>query len=527
MHRNPVSPRRLEFLTQLLRKKLQKTQPQLISTLLPKLQHLTEADPSPSGEYSNWILNLLIKQNIDLPEDAEKLRELLETFHRVKQRLPLEFRDINKFKSYSQLRTTLLPLLPTLKSVAELELEGNKLITTQLINKAMYQLYEITSPEAASKAAKNSGWCVCNKETAASYLKNGPLYLVMRDDERFALGHAPSSQLMDVDDVPINRGDSEHYYEDLVRLLQQHLPALICPNHPSGILNRGCNTCSKTGCEECGFMMCAGDGCDNDMCPDHGDECVDCEKSFCSECQAGCCTGSNKCKECSYRCAKCDTNLCDECGKYADCCETIFCDNHIGDYCGSCERLFCNWHGSTVNCNKCHDSFCEECLEGGIICSDCGEYSCSDCLGECSCGNKFCNDCAVDCVNCDESICDDCRSYCRKCDENYCPQCEEVFRCEGSNNQEPHHAHGSYSNCWPHVEDEDADDFARFCDDCINTCFRCRNAVCDKCSDLCECGRGHYLCEKCNTICPVCNNVMCSQEEHLQCAYTRRRRYRS
>lgn len=549
MFRNPISSKRLQFLTTQLEKKLKK-HPELLRKTQPKLVHLADADPSPSGEYSGWILNLLLKKDIDLPEDAGKLNELLATFHKVKQRLPQEFRDINKFTSYTQLRVTLLPMLPTLKSVAELELEGSNLLTTEVINDAVYQIYKLTTPEAASAAAKGSGWCVCNQETAANYLKDGPLYLFSRNDKRHALGHVESYQLMDVNDIPINPDDGDHYYKDMLALLDKHIPELVCDDvaqhkeylkgkPPSGnnIANIVCHDCDEAGCYDCGYASCTiEDDCSNQMCLKHRAECEQCEKAMCSEHTLACCRAakrkSNMCTDCSMVCAKCDEKTCEECGRYVECCDENVCESHESGYCEGCSSSLCSEHAVTMaKCGSCNGDqyYCEDCREDWIICDNCSEYCCRDCAFTCHCCRDLsCKSCSEVCKNCSERICYNCSNYCQECKEHYCDDCSR-HDCGGDKplgKTRPHHFHGDVYECEIGINDQDADCYGvEYCEDCISECIKCDKKLCGLHARYCGCEGAHTICENCilTNHCTGCGGTFCRSEEHIQCAYVRRR----
>lgn len=565
LRRNPISPKRLQFLTQQLYKKLEKSkQLDQWKDLEPKLKHLGDSDPSFSGEYCYWIIQLLLRKSIDLPEDSEKLKELLTTFHKVKPRLPKEFRDINQFKSYSQLRVTLLPMLPTLKSISELEQEGSKLLATVPIGEAVYQIYQLTTPEAASAAAKNSGWCVCSKETAASYLKDGPLYLIARNDSRFILAHAESHQVMDVNDQPIHPDEPKQHYPEVQQLLGQFIPQFLCPTHwPTkfkwgqedpgkapgqelAISNLICHECENAGCVDCGFDICSASDCTNELCPDHEHKCERCEKPICSEHIADCCRAGRKasvwarvCQGCSTKCEICGDFLCDSCGFYVGCCEVLVCENHYRGSCGSCDTSFCDKCADFTECNSCEKQGCKDCVTDWVKCKLCDSSSrlvrrtCETCSEKClECGYKMCAGCAKECINCDKDICRDCANYCRKCEEPYCSDCQhQECYYEGSGFRSNHNAHGEFKICEDHpttvtIDEEDSEKIPIFCTKCIVSCFKCGRTSCSECIETCQCPTHHDICHKCNqvNICTVCGEATCNPEQHLYCAYTRRRR---
>jgi len=544
---NPISPKRLHFLTEALQKKLTRTnQADLWAQLEPKLKHLGEADPTSSGAYCSWILHLLAKKNVDLPEDSEKLRELLEIYHRVKPRLPIEFRDVNKFESYAQLRITLLPLLPTLKSIAELEQDGSALLATAPLGGDVYQIYRLTTAEAASAAAKNSGWCVCNKETAADYLKEGPLYLIIKNDDRFALCHAASHQVMSINDEPLCPDNPAHSYRQIQELLRKYLPEMLCPIHKDSstyglpkesIANLECVDCQATGCGDCGFGVCGGSYCSNMLCGSSEHKCDGCGQKICDDDAAKSCKkDSHHCLSCVPKCNLCDGAICEDCGMYVDCCETAVCHYHYSDSCGYCSDSFCSACAEFVNCGKCGESGCGSCVEKWVSCRCSRElsFTCDDCAKDCfGCSDKLCSRCEVTCEECDNSVCRQCSSYCRRCQAPYCDAHPHQVCFIGGRS---HDYHGDFTRCSFHpLVDEDGDpivgedeDYPIFCSKHSVACDSCDKQVCRLCLQICQCPERHSLCPVCAplNICPVCNEATCDPSQHMHCAYVRRHRLR-
>lgn len=540
MKRNPISPKRLEFLTDFLRKKLEKAgESSRFSLLEPKLKHLGISDPSSSGEYCSWILNLLLKKDIDLPEDSGKLLELLETFHKVKRRLPEEFRNINRFSSYSQLRITLLPMLPTLKSISELEQEGSQLIATLPLGEAIYQIYQLTTPEAASAAAKNSGWCVCNKETAAGYLEDGPLFLITRNDSRFALAHNESHQVMDINDISISTNDAEHHYAEVQELLSKFLPQFLCTKHPgpnpTDIVDLSCENCDAYGCLGCKHQVCNVDPaeCRIETCPKHSSKCVECGNAMCSEHTLDCCRGQRreppKCINCAMLCSHCNSRICDNCSVHLECCGESVCENHHFGTCESCGGSFCETHADFETCNACNSSACSACREDWIHCDSCGSTTCDDCSDKCAiCSKLMCNNCELQCDGCGDTVCHHCTTFCKPCQESFCDECKH-HECAGiAHYGDSFHGEAFLCGVATHVPAEEVDvdqlEIEEFCSKCIAPCFKCGVDMCEACEEVCECPQQHRMCPKCNAdnVCTVCGETTCYPQQHISCAYVRK-----
>lgn len=195
--RNPISDRRREYILSrypwagsILRQEL--------AIVIPAL---AEIDPTKSGEYVHWLLKFYLSKNIRLPEDSDKLHELLNYFHRYKRKLPVVQRDINSYESPAELYRAVKPFYD---DAAALKLpEDAELVS----NRFGYKMYKLPSVKAVQKAAAGTNWCVKAKSVAAEYLEEGPLFLITTEGdegpEKYALVHYESRQIMDVDDDPL------------------------------------------------------------------------------------------------------------------------------------------------------------------------------------------------------------------------------------------------------------------------------------------------------------------------------------
>lgn len=526
MRWNPLSLKRRDWILRYLETKLRRNkQLDRLSTIQPKLAHLDEADPSPSGEYSRWLVDLLLKNDIDLPEDAGKLNELLTVFHRVKTRLPKELRDIQKFTSYSQLRITLLPMLPQLKSLAELQREGSELLVTVHIGQNVYQIYKLTTAEATAKAAQGSGWCVCNEKTAAHYLADGPLYLIVKNDKRFILAHAESVQVMDFHDTPIHYSE-DYSYDEVLSLFKQYLPQFICEKHDK-LENLACQDCpEKSQVVECldgGMQLCSNEECQKEICKKHSYKCSSCEEIICHECNNNC--HEDFCPNCVRKCARCEGQICSECSYFADCCQNDVCGD-CATHCSGCDTTYCNNCAQFILCERCGAAFCEDCRTEGKQCSGCDRYLCSDCkkkFKQCDeCGEPSC--CGANCNVCAKRLCADCNQQlrmCQGCDLVYCEECLPA-RCDLC--RKHIHGAGECAFCW----DEEANEPELLCEGCSEQCRICDRFMCGKYQQQCGCNSAmlHYFCPDCYSLhfCTKCNVPICDPEDHIMCAYLGRRR---
>src|ERR1051325_9617912 len=67
-------------------------------------------DPSQTKKYLQWILNGLLKRWWP-PEDAYKLTEYLDQFEKVQRHMPVEQRDINRYRTLGSLYAAMEPYL--------------------------------------------------------------------------------------------------------------------------------------------------------------------------------------------------------------------------------------------------------------------------------------------------------------------------------------------------------------------------------------------------------------------------------
>jgi len=206
-------------------------------------------------------------------EDLFKIKDELTEFERIKQYLPEDQRDINKYTPQSLSSTLENFQLPeekkkkkekeTLKKEIRKEREGFKHPGADIIfNGNDYTLIRIDfqkhgekSLEAASWYGgfydyKNgeSKWCTSppNSNYAKTYMKDGPLYVILANNDNGKVGlrtglpqerfqfHFPSNQFMDREDKPV----------ELVKLLNgklSELKEIFKPEFAKGLIVKGTN----------------------------------------------------------------------------------------------------------------------------------------------------------------------------------------------------------------------------------------------------------------------------------------------
>jgi len=180
------------------------------------IEQLAALDPT-RGKYTEWIIRQHNNGAIRIPEDSEKITRLLKQFHRNKQQL--SDKDINNYTP-GGLAKALDQIGGTSKRQAKKKGRAGKLAlppgAEQVLDKPPYQIVKITDAKASTIICSGTEWCTANLESAESYLEGGPLYVIYKNGDRYALAHAKSDQVMDVYDEPYEGEESKRLLKLLV-----------------------------------------------------------------------------------------------------------------------------------------------------------------------------------------------------------------------------------------------------------------------------------------------------------------------
>lgn len=126
---------------------------------------------------------------------------ILEDMDVIKDNLKLYFEnkgDIKKniFSSnYEELKTW----VQSYRKGGE-EAEHQEFLSKPIAEGKEYKIYKITDKSQCIKIGKGTSWCIQEEHWAESYLKKGPLWLVIKNEKRFALLQFESGSFMDVND---------------------------------------------------------------------------------------------------------------------------------------------------------------------------------------------------------------------------------------------------------------------------------------------------------------------------------------
>ena len=160
--------------------------------------------------YFTWLYNL-IRTNKLKEEDFYKAKEYLNLFDKFINRIPVEFRDINKFKNLNDL----YDVVQEFEGGEETIPTSNKDEIRQIKQNEIDKVYEddewlimIPKTERAScLIGKGTKWCTAAEESNNmfdSHHSQGPLYVMVDkyNDTKYQL-HFESNQLMDATDRPV------------------------------------------------------------------------------------------------------------------------------------------------------------------------------------------------------------------------------------------------------------------------------------------------------------------------------------
>jgi hypothetical protein len=141
-----------------------------------------------------WLLEQVLENHISankIEEDSKVIEENLELYFKNKGEIK---KNIYK-SSYSDLKIWIMPF----KKGGE-EAQYEEFLSKPAAEGNDYKIYKVTSVDQCIKIGKGTSWCIQGDTWAKSYLKKGPLWLVTKNDKRFALIQFESDSFMDIND---------------------------------------------------------------------------------------------------------------------------------------------------------------------------------------------------------------------------------------------------------------------------------------------------------------------------------------
>jgi len=170
------------------------------------ITELAAEDPTSNKQYLEWIVRQIVVG--DYMYEAQELHDLLQRFEKAKKsrKIPI---DINVYKTTGQLYD----------AVEKVEGEGGadwESGAPVVLDKPPYKVIRLDNQQAAAKLCRGTEWCVRAPNMYKEYAEQGPLYLVYKNDEKYAMVHYESGQVKDSNDRPVSLEQAK----ELVKLLE-------------------------------------------------------------------------------------------------------------------------------------------------------------------------------------------------------------------------------------------------------------------------------------------------------------------
>jgi hypothetical protein len=186
------------------------------------------ADPSSNKQHTQWIINQYRKKSIR-QEDHPRINTALSNFDKHKAKL--DKKDLNQYKSLSDLEDAIEPHIGTIGSKKEekrqIKSEGADLIHS---HKDM-TVHHLKTKEAACHYGAGTKWCTAgnHKNKFNHYNKKGKIYVIhTHDGRKYQLQHE-TRQLMDEKDNEVDPKEFSKKYPEI------HNVKEIADPHKSGI----------------------------------------------------------------------------------------------------------------------------------------------------------------------------------------------------------------------------------------------------------------------------------------------------
>jgi hypothetical protein len=198
---------KLDFIVEATLEDLEAKKPYLIKTYCQGMNSQQEVDgylsaaagcDPTNGKYIEWILNHIRDRNIRLPEDAEKILNLLGDFSKRKTRLAEK--DILRYNPNSLYRA-LNEIETVTRGQRKAAYRGNLVVPpgAEVLDTDAPTGYQdlvvmrLNNPSATMTIASGTNWCVANEASANDYLEAGPLYAFYKNGKKHALLCVPDA----------------------------------------------------------------------------------------------------------------------------------------------------------------------------------------------------------------------------------------------------------------------------------------------------------------------------------------------
>lgn len=171
------------------------------------VSEIAKADPTPKGASLQWLVNHYVKGSF-LMEDLKKIREALETFYRVRQKLPvkdlLQYKDLNDlYDAIEEFEKQKDEPVSKKQAKKKAKTEGVDVI----INTPDFKGFEVKTYDAMCVYGAETKWCTTQDESTFNhYARKAPLFQIITTidgKKRKFLLHTDTSQYMNERDLPI------------------------------------------------------------------------------------------------------------------------------------------------------------------------------------------------------------------------------------------------------------------------------------------------------------------------------------
>jgi hypothetical protein len=168
------------------------------------------ADPTKKKIHTQWILNQYKAGKIR-QEDHPRIKEALSNFETHKGKLSPEQRDINQYKSLSDVEDAVEPHLGTTTTSKRQEKKVIKSEGSDLVHNDEERgvtVHHIKTEQAACSYGAGTKWCTAGKTDNMfnHYNKNGPMFVIQHGGRKYQF-HNASNQFMDEKDNPVKFKD--------------------------------------------------------------------------------------------------------------------------------------------------------------------------------------------------------------------------------------------------------------------------------------------------------------------------------
>lgn len=157
-------------------------------------EKILSSDPTPEKKYSTWLLRLYSKSKLEI-ENLSILTEMIQIHSDLKQDIPVEFRDINKFDSVISFLFSMNKWLVTRfnqneKNITHLKNGGELLFEDDNLS-----IMKVLNFEGSVFYGSGTKWCTLQRDTFSNYSNDGFLYIILPKNDSFKKQFGKKSQL--------------------------------------------------------------------------------------------------------------------------------------------------------------------------------------------------------------------------------------------------------------------------------------------------------------------------------------------